>query len=179
MGYQPVTGFNWGAKQWKRVRESLTFVIKVSVIGAIAIGAALALCATPVVHLFNKEADEAVLALGVLCIRLQCIVLFSHALNSIINMFFGGIGKARYTLILSLSRQGYVFIPVAILLPMILQETGVAAAQAVADLLCLFIAVPLTFKAYRMIDEKEKAFADGGHHEHEHEHKHGHKHEHN
>lgn len=177
MGYQPVAGFNWGAKQWKRVRESLTFVIKVSVIGAIAIGAALALCATPVVHLFNKEADEAVLALGVLCIRLQCIVLFSHALNSIINMFFGGIGKARYTLILSLSRQGYVFIPVAILLPMILQETGVAAAQAVADLLCLFIAVPLTFKAYRMIDEKEKAFADGGHHEHEH--KHGHKHEHN
>ncbi|MGN0976944.1 MAG: MATE family efflux transporter [Faecousia sp.] len=168
MGYQPVAGFNWGAKQWKRVRESLTFVIKVSVLGAIAIGAVLALFATPVVHLFNREADAAVLALGVLCIRLQCVVLFSHALNSIVNMFFGGIGKARYTMVLSLSSQGYVFIPVAIILPMLLQETGVAAAQAVADLICLFIAIPLTRKAYRMIDEKELEFANGGHQEHEH-----------
>lgn len=156
MGYQPVAGFNWGAKQWKRVRESLTFVIKLSVFGAIAIGVVLALTATPIVHLFNKEADQAVLELGVLCIRLQCAVLFSHALNSIINMFFGGIGKARYTFALSLSRQGYVFIPVALILPRILEEVGVAATQAVADLICLFIAVPLTIKAYHMIDEKAK-----------------------
>lgn len=159
MGYQPVAGFNWGAKQMKRVRDSLTFVIKVSVIGAIAIGAVLALSATPVVHVFNKEADAAVLELGVLCIRLQCFVLFSHALNSIVNMFFGGIGKARYTLVLSLSRQGYVFIPVAVILPMILGEIGVAATQAVADLICLFIAVPLTVKAYRLISQREKEIA--------------------
>ena len=86
-------------------------------------------------------------------------MLFSHALNSITNMFFGGIGKAKYTLLLSTSRQGYVFIPVAILLPMIFGETGVAAVQAVADLLCLLIAVPLTIKAYRMIDEREKEIA--------------------
>ena len=158
-GFQPVAGFNWGAKQMKRVRECLTFAIKLSVIGAIVIGAVIALLASPIVHVFNKEADQAVLEIGILCIRLQCVVLFSHALNSIINMFYGGIGKAKYTLLMSTSRQGYVFIPVALVLPLLFGETGVAAVQAVADLVCLLIAVPLTIKAYRMIDAREKEIA--------------------
>lgn len=158
-GFQPVAGFNWGAKQMKRVRECLKYAIKVSVVGAIVIGTVIAVFASPIVHVFNKQADQAVLEIGILCIRLQCVVLFSHALNSITNMFFGGIGKAKYTLLLSTSRQGYVFIPVALILPMIFGETGVAAVQAVADLLCLFIAVPLTIKAFRMIDNREKEIA--------------------
>ena len=155
-GYQPVVGFNWGAGQMKRVRESLRFAIRVSVIGALLIGGVIAVAANPIVRVFNSHADAAVLATGVLCIRLQCAVLFSHSLNSIINMFYGGIGKAGYAMLMSTARQGYVFIPVVLILPRILGETGVASAQAVADLICLAISVPLTIKAYRMIAEKEK-----------------------
>lgn len=155
-GYQPIAGFNWGAKQTKRVRDSLKFVIKVSIIGAIGIGALLILLASPIVGIFNKQADGEVLRLGVLCIRLQCIMLFSHALNSIINMFYAGIGKAKYALAMSTARQGYVFIPVAIIAPLFLKEAGVASAQAIADVICLFIAIPLTFKAFKMIDAEER-----------------------
>ena len=158
-GFQPVAGFNWGAKQMQRVRECLKFALKVSGIGAVVIGAVIAIAATPIVHVFNREADLAVLELGVLCIRLQCVVLFSHAINSIANMFYGGIGKAKYMLLLSTSRQGYVFIPVAIVLPMLFGEVGVAAAQATADLLCLAIVVPLLIKAFHMIDQREEEVA--------------------
>lgn len=158
-GYQPVVGYNWGAKQMKRVKESLSFSILVSVVGAIVVGLILAVLAGPIVHIFNSEADDAVLSIGILCIRLQCVVLFSHALNSIINMFYAGIGKAKYALLMSTSRQGYVFIPVALILPRLLGATGVAAVQAVADLICLVIAVPLTIKAYRMIADREKEVA--------------------
>jgi len=158
-GFQPVAGFNWGAKQMQRVRECLKFALKLSGIGAVVIGGIIALTATPIVHIFNKEADPAVLELGVLCIRLQCVVLFSHAINSIANMFYGGIGKAKYMLLLSTSRQGYVFIPVAVILPMLFGEVGVAASQAVADLLCLIIVIPLIIKAFRMIDTREREIA--------------------
>ena len=158
-GFQPVAGFNWGAKQMQRVRECLKFALKLSGIGAVVIGGVIAVAATPIVHIFNAEADQAVLELGVLCIRLQCVVLFSHAINSIANMFYGGIGKAKYMLLLSTSRQGYVFIPVAVILPMLFGEVGVAASQAVADLLCLIIVIPLIIKAFRMIDTREREIA--------------------
>lgn len=160
-GYQPIAGFNWGAKQMKRVRESLNFVVKLSIIGAIVMGAVLIVIAEPIVHLFNTEADVEVLRLGILSIRLQSAFLFSHALNSNINMFYAGIGKAKYALLMSTARQGYVFIPVAIIAPIFLGAAGVASAQAIADLVCLVIAVPLTVKAFKYIDQEERVIESG------------------
>lgn len=162
-GYQPIAGFNWGAKQMKRVKESLRFVCTLSVGGAIVMGLLIGVLASPIVHIFNTEADAEVLRLGILCIQLQCVMLFSHSLNSSINMFYAGIGKAKYALAMSTARQGYVFIPVAVIAPMVLGVNGVAATQAIADLICLAIAVPLTIKAFHIIDnqdtEKEEANA--------------------
>lgn len=154
-GYQPVAGFNWGAKQYDRVKKSLDFSLIVSIIGAVVIGAVIALSANPIVHIFNKEADTAVLELGVFCIRLQCVALFAHAWNSIINMFYAGIGKARYALMMSTARQGYLFIPTALILPLIFGVMGVASAQAVTDFITLVISVPLTIKAYKIIRHPE------------------------
>ena len=155
-GYQPVVGYNWGAKQYGRVRESLSFSAAVSVIGAIIVGGVLALCARQIVMIFNSQADADVLSIGILCIRLQCAVLFSHSLNSIINMFFAGIGDAKRAILMSTARQGYVFIPIALILPRLLGAAGVASVQAAADLLCLAISVPLTIQAYRLIAEMER-----------------------
>jgi len=149
-------GYNWGAKQYGRVRESLSFSAAVSVIGAIIVGGVLALCARQIVMIFNSQADADVLSIGILCIRLQCAVLFSHSLNSIINMFFAGIGDAKRAILMSTARQGYVFIPIALILPRLLGATGVASVQAAADLLCLVISVPLAVKAYKLIAEMER-----------------------
>jgi len=155
-GYQPVVGYNWGAKQYGRVRESLRFSAAVSAIGAIIVGGVLAVFARPIVMIFNSQADTDVLSIGILCIRLQCAVLFSHSLNSIINMFFAGIGDAKRAILMSTARQGYVFIPIALILPRLLGAAGVASVQAVADLICLFISVPLMLHAFRLIGKKEQ-----------------------
>lgn len=154
MGYQPVVGFNWGAKQMKRVKESLTFACTVSVVGALVMGVIIFLACPAIVPVFNKQADADVLSIGMLCIRLQCIALVFHAWGSIINMFFAGIGKAKQAMLMSTARQGYCFIPVALIAPMLLQATGVAAAQAIADVISMLIAIPLTKQAFRMIAER-------------------------
>ena len=140
-GYQPVVGFNWGAEKWDRVKKSLDFSLKISVVGGIVIGVLLILFANPVVHIFNKQADADVLAIGVYCIRFQSAMLFAHALNSIVNMFFAGIGKAKWALLMSTARQGYLFIPLVFILPAIFGTYGVASVQAAADLISLAISI--------------------------------------
>lgn len=152
-GYQPVVGFNWGAKVWERVKKSLDFALRVSVIGGVIIGAILIVFANPVVHIFNKQADAQVLEIGVYCIRVQAAMLFAHALNSIINMFYAGIGKAKWALLMSTARQGYLFIPLVFILPPLFGTYGVASVQAAADLISLAISIPLMLKAYKMIRE--------------------------
>ena len=155
-GYQPVVGFNWGAKRADRVRASLSFGTRVSIAGGIAIGAVLFAFAKPIVHVFNTQADAEVLRIGLVCIRLQCVMLFAHAWGSIVNMFFGGIGDAKMALLMSTARQGYCFFPVVLLAPVLLGVMGVASAQALADLISLAVTIPLTMKAYRIIAAMEK-----------------------
>ena len=152
-GYQPVVGFNWGAKSWDRVKKSLDFALKVSVIGGLVIGLLLIIFANPVVHIFNKQADSEVLSIGVYCICFQSALLFAHAINSIINMFYAGIGKAKWALLMSTARQGYLFIPLVFILPPLFGTYGVASVQATADLVSLAISIPLMLKAYKMIRE--------------------------
>lgn len=154
MGYQPVVGFNWGAKQMKRVKESLTFSCMVSVVGAVIMGVIIFAASPVIVPLFNKQADADVLAIGMLCIRLQCVALIFHAWGSIINMFYAGIGKAKQALLMSTARQGYCLIPVALIAPFLWKATGIAATQAIADLLSMAVAVPLTIKAFKLIEER-------------------------
>lgn len=159
-GYQPVVGYNWGAKQWGRVRESFSFSSKVALLGAVAVGGAIALLATPIVHVFNKEQDAAVLAIGVLCIRLQCLALPAHAWGTVVNMFYAGIGKAKQALLMSTARQGYCFLPTVLVAPLVLGVNGVAAAQAIADCLSLAAAIPLGLGVHRIVKRQETLSAD-------------------
>lgn len=154
MGYQPVVGFNWGARQMKRVKESLTFACTVSVIGAVVMGVVIFLACPAIVPLFNKQADADVLSIGMLCIRLQCVALVFHAWGSIINMFYAGIGKGKQALAMSTARQGYCLIPVALTVPFIWGAAGIAATQAIADVLSMAIAVPLTTGAFKLIQKR-------------------------
>ena len=164
MGYQPVAGYNWGAGRYDRVHESLTFGTKLSVTGSLVMGALIFSLAGPIVRVFNTQADAAVLTLGILCIRLQCVALPIHAWTSVINMFYAGIGKAKYALLISTARQGYCFIPALFLLVWLVGADGIAATQALADVFCLFVTIPLGLKAVRIaktgLDRRERKAAE-------------------
>lgn len=155
-GYQPVVGFNWGARIWKRVKESYVFSSIVAIAGGVIIGAILAVFAKPVVHIFNKQADEEVLRLGLLSVRLQCLALPIHALGSVVGMFYAGVGKAKSALAINTARQGYCFFPVLLLAPMIWAIDGVAMTQALADLLSAVIIIPLGIQVFKLIEKQKQ-----------------------
>lgn len=154
-GYQPVVGFNWGAKAWKRVKESYTFSCALSVVGAIVMALIIFPFAEQIIHVFNKQADHEVLQLGLLCVRIQCLSLVFHALSSLINMFYAGIGDAKYAMVMNLARQGYCFYPALWIAPMLWGINGVACTQAIADILSVLVIVPLGLHALKLIRQKE------------------------
>ena len=154
-GFQPVAGFNWGAKRYDRVRESYRFSAKTALIGAVLMGGVLWIFAKQVIFLFS-ESDPAVQNIGALCIRLQCLALPIHAWVAVVNMFCAGLGFVKGALVLSTARQGSCFLPIVFPLAYAFQENGVAAVQAVADVLSLFLAVPIIRYVMKRVKKAEE-----------------------
>ena len=149
-GFQPVAGFNWGAKRFDRVQESYRFCAKVAIIGSIIMGVIVGVFADTFVVLF-AGADEEMRRIGVICMVTQCIALPVHGWVAVVNMLCAGLGKAKYALALSTSRQGSCFIPILYPLAWIFGAYGIASVQALADVLTLVLAVPIMRNVKKMI----------------------------
>jgi len=153
-GFQPVAGFNWGAKRYDRVLESYRFCAKVAVIGSLIMALIVGIFADTFVVLFAGT-DEEMRRIGVFCMVSQCVALPIHGWVAVVNMLCAGLGKAKYALALSTSRQGSCFIPILYPLAWIFGAYGIAAVQAVADILTLVLAVPIIRSVRRMIAEAQ------------------------
>ena len=151
-GFQPVAGFNWGAKRYDRVEESYRFSSRVALIGSIVMAVALAVCAEPVITLFAGT-DPEMTRVGALCLRLQCLALPLHAWVAIVNMLCVALGNATGAFLLATARQGSCFIPFVHLSAFLWQENGIAAVQALADVLSMFLAVPLAIMMMRKVKQ--------------------------
>ena len=154
-GFQPVAGFNWGAKRYDRVEESYRFSSRVALIGSIVMAVALAVCAEPVIMLFAGT-DPEMTRVGALCLRLQCLALPLHAWVAIVNMLCVALGNATGAFLLATARQGSCFIPFVHLSAFLWQENGIAAVQALADVLSMFLAVPLAIMMMRKVKQSRQ-----------------------
>lgn len=153
-GFQPVAGFNWGAKRYDRVRGSIRFASRTALIGAGVMGLVMAIFARTIIGWFSSG-DPELLRLGTLCLRLQAVTLPIHAWVAIVNHLAGGLGKAKIALLLATARQGSCFIPVLYPLSRIFGAEGIASVQAVADVLTLALAIPAVINILKMINAAE------------------------
>ena len=150
-GFQPVAGFNWGARRFDRVRESHRFASWAALLGAGAMALALGIFAPQVITWFNAEADPEMQRLGALCIRLQCIALPIHAWVAIVNMLCAGLGYAGKAFLLATARQGTCFLPILYPMAYLMGEVGIVSVQAVADVLTLVLAIPILYRVRAQI----------------------------
>ena len=141
-GFQPVAGFNWGAKRYDRVKESYRFSSKVAFWGGLIMAAFCILFADQLIVLFAGT-DEEMRKIGAFAIITQAIALPIHAWVAIVNMYCVGLGNAKGALALSTARQGSCFLPILYPLAWIFGAYGVGAVQAVADVLTLVLAIPI------------------------------------
>lgn len=153
-GFQPVAGFNWGAKRYDRVTESYRFSSKVAIVGGAIMGVVLCVLAQPIIEAFAGT-DPEMLEIGVLCLRLQSLALPFHAWVTIVNMLCVGLGNAKGALALSTARQGSCFLPILYPLAWILGALGLASVQALADVLSLVMAIPIARTMTKKIRQAE------------------------
>ena len=154
-GFQPVAGFNFGAKRFDRVHESYRFCAKVAFIGSLVMAIFVGVLADTFVVLFAGS-DEEMRRIGVICMVSQCFALPVHAWVAIVNMLCAGLGNARGALILSTSRQGTCFLPILYPLAWIFGAYGIACVQAIADILSLVLAIPILRKTRKAVNEAER-----------------------
>ncbi|HIT33490.1 MAG TPA: MATE family efflux transporter [Candidatus Faecousia intestinigallinarum] len=153
-GFQPVCGFNFGAKLYRRVKDGFWFCVKGSFVFLVAISILGYIFAPQLIALFRD--DPQVIACGTLALRLQCITFPAQSWIIVSNMMAQSIGRTIPATLLAAARQGLFFIPIVLLLPLIpsIGLIGVQAAQSVADLLTLIFAIPLQLYVLKTMERK-------------------------
>lgn len=140
-GFQPVCGYNYGAKLYGRVRESWLFATSVGTAFLLVISSLGILFAPQIVALFRAE-DPVLISIGADTLRWQCAAFPLVALFTTTGMLFQNIRMTGPATLLSICRNGLFFLPALLLLPLWLGMTGVQMAQAVADILTFLLCIP-------------------------------------
>lgn len=132
-GFQPIVGFNYGAKKYQRVRESINISIKYGTGLALVVFAIIMFFPAQIVSVFT---DDAVILLETpSALRWVFLVTPLIAVQMIGSGYFQAIGKAIPALLLTLTKQGFFLIPLILILPNYFGIFGVWVSFPIADLL--------------------------------------------
>ena len=138
-GFQPVCGFNFGAKRYDRVLKAYWFCVKVAVIMLSCFGVIAFVFSKPIVTAFRRE-DAQVIEIGTLALRLQLLTMPFQAWVIMVNMLTQSIGYGFRASLVAMGRQGLFLIPPLLILPQSLGVLGLQIAQPVADMLTFVLA---------------------------------------
>lgn len=136
-GFLPVAGYNYGAQNYHRVKESILISIKYAGILAILIFIVILTFARPIVAIFTN--DPAVIAETPNALRWVFAASPIIAVQLIGAAYFQAAGKARQALFLTLTKQGFFLIPLVLILPNFFGIFGVWVAFPIADVLSTLI----------------------------------------
>ena len=148
-GFQPVSGFNYGAGKFSRVRRAFTFTMAFGAALMAVFAAVGFVFAGPIVAFMRN--DPAVIAIGTVAMRAQCIALVAMPLSVCGNMLFQSVGLSGRATFLACLRSGLCFIPLLLILGRVLGLTGIEIAQPLSDILSAVIALPITIQFFRAL----------------------------
>jgi len=155
-GFQPVCGFNYGAKRYDRVIDAYWFSVKVSTIILAVMGVIMFMLAPQVLAAFRRD-DALVIAIGTVALRCQCVIMPCQGFFVMSNMYLQCTGQSLRASLLSSCRQGIFFIPGTIILPALFGLSGVQIIQPTADVLSFMAAILMSRRflrdLYRLRDQ--------------------------
>ena len=156
-GFQPVCGFNYGAKKYGRVREAFWFCVKISTVFLGILAVLGLLLSGHLIGIFRD--DPEVIRIGTVAVRFQCATLILNGWIVMNNMMTQTMGKTFYASLLASARQGLFFIPALLILPWIFGLTGIQSAQAAADVFAFLLSVVLYRKVMDELKIEEESLS--------------------
>lgn len=173
-GFQPFAAYNYGACLYHRLNHALRFTSILLVSSGIFF--TILFCSFPAFFVRMFTSDSNVIALSCNSLITMSFLFPFVAVILILTNIFQGMGKAKEAAIISISRQGFFFIPLALILPSIFKAYGanlglltgifptkmpyglygVMLTQPVSDVLATILAVLISIKPLKVLKRLEK-----------------------
>ena len=153
MASQPIIGFNYGAKQYHRVKKTLKLAL-IAATGITVTGwLAVEIFPQAIIALFNTS-DPRLAEIGVRGMRILLAAFPVVGFQVVGSNFFQAIGKARISMFLNMLRQVIVLIPMVLILPPLLGIDGVWLSGPIADFIAASITAVMILREVKKLNEK-------------------------
>jgi len=154
-GLQPIVSFNYGAKQYKRVKDAYKTAIIYGLVLSIIAFALIQIFPRNIIAIFGNGSKE-YFDFGVKYCRIYLFFIFIDFVQPISSNFFTAIGKPVRGMFLSLTRQIIFLLPLIVLLPKVMGIDGVMYSGPIADFVaCILVSVMIVMEFRRPEYRKE------------------------
>ena len=154
-GAQPIVGYNYGAKNYDRVRELLKLMIKwTAIVGLVCI---VLFEAVPgvFIRMFGSADDPVYFDFSVLCLRIYLSLILVTCVQKVCAIFLQSIGKAKAAAPLSVLRD-VLLIVFSLLIPVFMGVTGIFWAAPAADVLAIFVTAAVMIRVWKELGQEKK-----------------------
>lgn len=151
-GSQPIIGYNYGAKNFDRVKKALKLAIFAATAICIVGFSAVQIFPRVIINVFSN-ADVELLNIGSSGLRIFLAMLPIIGFQIVSSNYFQAVGKAKISIFLSLSRQVIVLLPLLLIFPHMFKLTGVWVAGPSADFIASLLTAMFLFRELRHLGE--------------------------
>ncbi len=146
-GIQPILGFNYGAENFERVKQTFVKATMLSVGVTAVIWAAAEIFPAALISLFGGGPD--LMSIGIPALRFNFVIAPVLGFVMLATTFFQSIGKPNASSLITLIRQVIALVPFIYILPGIFGTIGIFYAQPVSDLIATVLSAVLIVKSFR------------------------------
>ena len=154
-GLQPVASFNYGARKYRRVRQTAIFTIEAAFCMLVVLVGLCWVNGDALIRLFRD--DPAVTAVALPAFHYQCLTMLLHPIIVVANMTFQSVGASGRATFLACCRQGVFFIPLILILPRTHGLFGVEICQPIADVLTFLVSLPFLIAFLQQLGRMDDA----------------------
>ena len=153
-GTQPIESFNYGAKQYDRVRQAYKIAIKAGILISIVSFIMFQMFPDKILGLFGNEGDKYI-KFGTRFFRIFLFFTWINPLQPITSTFFTSIGKPIKGVFLSLTRNILFFLPIMLILPLFMGIDGIIFTGPVSDFMSAIVAIGMAAWEFNIIKKLE------------------------
>lgn len=154
-GTQPINGFNYGAKQYKRVKQTYCTAVSIALIISVIWWIIYQIFPAQIATLFVNDEQENYILFAVRCYRFYMLAFFIYGIPTVTASFFQAIGKPAKALVVSVCRQILFLIPLSIIFSSKYGIDGALISAPIADVLAFLLVMVLILYEWSSWKKKE------------------------
>ncbi len=151
-GFQPIAGYNFGARKFDRLFEAIKKASLVAVFMTTSVALLNWIVPQWILRIFTDDAK--IIEMGTYALRVSFVVFPFLGAQIVFTNLFQAIGKVVPAMLLALSRQLLFYVPALLILSKIAKYPGIIWAQPVADFITMILAIAFMIRITRYLQNE-------------------------